>query len=152
MMRLWRDRRGVAALETGLVVSLLLLPLLSGVAGAGQALLTQFRLDRALHAALMHGWGDPSASTANLQAAALLGYGSDGPTMSSTVTIACYCITASTGARTTTTVACNGACSNGQIVGKYATVTASASFTPIMTVTWGGSAWNMSATGTARVQ
>ncbi len=150
---LWQDRRGVAALETGLVTAFLLLPLLSGVTGAGQALMTQQRLDRALHAALMRGWAAPGSANASiLQSAAQSGYGAGGATMTPTASIACYCITLATGARSNTTTACGTTCANGQVLGTYATVTASASFTPIITVTWGGAAWNLSATGTARIQ
>lgn len=152
MKRLLHDRRAVAALETGLVVSLLLLPLLSAVAGAGQALLTQFRLDRALHAALMHGWGAPTANAAVLRSAAQLGYGTASPAMTATASISCYCVTVATGIRESAEKPCTATCASGTVMGTYATVTATAAFAPILAVTWGRAAWTLSATGTARLQ
>ena len=146
------DRRAVAALETALVSSVLLVPLLSGLAGSGEALRVQQRLDRGLHAALMHGWATPATDVAGLQSAAQDGYGTDAPVLNATATIVCYCITLGTGARAATASSCGTQCSNGQVQGKYANMSVTATFTPAITIPWGVGTWNMSANGMARIQ
>ena len=152
MTGLWRDRRGVAALETAITMAFLLLPLLSGIAGAGQALMTQQRLDRALHAALMLGWGTGATSAADLKQAAQDGYGTGGAAMTPDATVACYCLATATGVRSNMAIACGASCANGEVQGTYATVTATASFTPILGEVFGSAAWNLSASGTARIK
>ena len=151
MKRLWRDIRGVAALETGIVLPLLLGPLMTLMAGAGQAMMIQYQLDRGLHSALLTAWGIPKAAVATIQTAAQNGYGTGGATMTSTVSYACSCISP-TGTHASGTVqACNTSCGGGQVIGTWVTVTNTASFSPVLGWTWGKGAWNLSATGTVRV-
>ncbi len=89
----WRDRRGVAAVEMALTVSLVLLPLCACLIVAGQALETQYRLTRAMHAGFMYAWRyptDPNLLT-NTQAAVQAAYG---PTTLATnaASPVCFCI------------------------------------------------------------
>ncbi len=150
MQRLWRDRRGVAALEMALITTFLLLPVTAGVIGSGQALLTQYRVDRALHAGLMYAWG--SANAGAIQTAAQFGGDATNLSISATATIACYCISP-TGTRATgAAVTCGNSCTSPQISASYATVNTSAGFTPIFPTPWGTSGWTLSATGTVRVK
>ena len=152
--RLRRDRRGSAGLEMAVVTTFLLLPITAGTIGAGQAILEQYRVDRALHAALIWTWGAPSDLMATVQTAAQNGYGSAPPTMTATATSACFCISP-TGTRATgISTTCGAACAtNGYVNGKWVTVNIASTFTPIFTSTWGSAAaWAMSATGTVRVQ
>ncbi len=147
------DRRGVAALEMALVSTFLLLPLTAGVIGSGQALLTQYRVDRALHSALVFAWGSPTATSATLQGAAQGGYGNGGAAVTVTASSACYCIPP-TGTRGSGSAAtCGGTCSvNGQVVGTWVTITTSAGFTPVFPILWTSASWTLSATATVRVQ
>jgi Flp pilus assembly protein TadG len=152
MKALWRDRRGVAALEMALITTFLLLPLTAGVVGSGQAILTQYRVDRALHAGLMYAWGLPTATTSAIQTAATAGSGANATTVSATASIACYCISPTGTRGGGTSVSCPGSCTSPQVVATYATVTTTAGFTPIFPTPWGTAAWTLSATGTVRVQ
>ncbi len=154
---LLRDRRGIAALETGIVLSALLLPMLAGIAGVGQATLLQYRVDRATHMGLLYAWGTPSTATAsNVVAAAQAGYGSSNTdTSTTTASIACYCLDQA-GTRTssnTTSVSCTGSCTtSGQVLGKWVTVATSISFTPVLAGSWSGGAWTLQNSSTVRIQ
>ena len=135
-----------------MVLPLLLGPLLTLMAGGGQAMLTQFRLDRALHAALMAAWYTPSLAPATVQAQAQLGYGAGSSPMTPTVTYACRCIVPTSTYASGIVTACNGTCGSGQVLGTWVTATMTASFTPLLTMTWGSGAWTLSSTGTVRVK
>lgn len=155
------DTRAVAAVEAGITLSVLLVPVLAAIVGAGQGLTLQYRLDRATHMGLLYAWGTPTgaATTANVVSAAQAGFGtasstSTAPTASISASLACYCLD-QTGTRTgstTTTVSCTGTCSGGQVLGKWITVTATSSFTPLLVGSWGGGAWTLKNTSTARIQ
>jgi Flp pilus assembly protein TadG len=152
MKALWNDRSGAAALEMALITTFLLLPLSAGLIGSGQALLTQYRVDRALHAALIYAWTAPTASSAALQSAAQGGYGAGGGTLATSASTACYCIDPTGSRASGTAVLCTGTCTAPQIVGTWVTVNASAVFTPVFPIPWTSAAWTLSATGTVRVQ
>ncbi len=154
--RLHQDRRGSAALEAAIVITALLAPLLALLVGVGQAMLTQYRVDRATHAALLYAWGTPATAmtTSNVTAAAQAGYGT-GSTMTPTAAISCYCMD-QTGTRvsaSTTAVSCTGTCSvSGQVLARWVTVTSSASFTPLLKGPWDGKAWTLQNSSTVRIQ
>lgn len=159
MTPILKDRRAIAAVETALVISFLLLPMMALITGSGQALLEQYRIDRGLHSGLMYAWGKPTAPQGEIQSAATSGYGSYTPAMTAVASIACYCITAPAASPATagtraggTTAVCGSTCPSGQTLGTWVTVTASTTFTPIFTLNWGSAAWPISATGTVRVQ
>ena len=147
-MALWPCRRGTAAVETALVLPFILLPLLFLMFGAGQALLVQSRLDRAMHAALLYAWGQPKATNAMLESAAAGGYGPSGPAMAPKVTgPVCFCVALATGARVNTPIPCGLDCLAGFVRGSYMTVTTSAEVSMMPAVTW-----QLSASGTVRVE
>ena len=157
--RLLHDRRGVAALEAGITLGALLVPLLAGLVGVGQALLLQYRVDRATHMGLLYAWGAGSAATAaQVQSAAQAGYGTgtgSGTAMTPTASLACYCMdqTGTRASSNTTPASCTATCSvSGQVLAKWVTLTSSASFTPVLVGAWTGGAWTISSTSTVRVQ
>lgn len=160
-MRTWRrlkhDRRAVAAVETGVVLAFFLAPLLAGVTGVGQAMLTQYRVDRATHAGLMAAWYAPTTVNAvDVQQAALSGYGTaNGDTLTPVASFACYCVDPA-GTRTagsTVPIACNGTCtSSSQVLGKWVTLNSTASFTPILFGSWSRTPWTLSASSTVRIK
>jgi Flp pilus assembly pilin Flp len=146
------DRRGVSALEFALVAPIFLL-LLAGTVELGGMLYTRFQLNSALSAAasytLLNGSALSESTAANLVAntAAIV---AGGTTSSVSVTVAvnkdyartlrngqlttsgspsdadrCYCPTG-TGATPNwgTAIACESACSNGSMAGKFITITA----------------------------
>lgn len=153
LLHLRRDRRGTAGLEMAIVATFLLLPITAGTIGAGQAILEQYRVDRALHAALIWTWGAPTDSASNVQTAAQSGYGSAPPSMTATASFACYCISPTATRASGVSTTCGAACAtNGYVNGKWTTVNVTSTFTPIFTSTWGSSVWSMTATGTVRVQ
>ncbi len=153
--RLLRDRRGVAAVEATMVISLVLVPLCLGVAAYGMVLADTARLDRALQAALFYIWSNPTGfTTSGVQTAAASGYDNTSyanasPALTVTATSACYCV--SSLAIKGSSVSCTGTCTSGT-VGTYVTVTASATFTLPVVVQSLTSPWTQSVSGTVRTQ
>ncbi len=153
MTRMLRDRRGVAAVEAGIVLALFITPLLSVMVGAGQGMLLQYRVDRALHTGLIYAsWATGSTATKPLvETAAQNGYGTAPPTMTATATYSCYCIP-NTGTRSgVASTACSTTCGTGTVLARYVALTTADTYTPIFTMNWGSAAWTISATGTIRV-
>jgi Flp pilus assembly protein TadG len=163
-LRTWRrgwlrDRRGVAATEAALAISLILMPLILGVIDYGALLAAEARLDRALQAAVYYVWNNPtsfttagisSAGTAGISSAANAGFGGASPTLTVTSTMACSCV--SSGYSPVSTVSCSGSCTSGQTVAAYVTITASASFTLPVAVSYLASPLSRSVSGTIRTQ
>lgn len=151
MKRVCASRSGSVSVETALVVSLILAPLCMGGIDIGMIMKTQARLDRALEAATLYAWNIGSSVTAtNIESAAQTGYGTGSPSLTTSATIACYCVTPA--ATSPTAVSCSGSCSSSNVLATYVTVTATTSLplpvpTPIFT-----SPMSLSASGTVRVQ
>lgn len=155
LRRLAADRRAVAGIETGLAMAFLLIPLLTVMTGTGLAMITQQRLDRALHGSLMTAWGMAgTAATTDVTAAATASYGSTSrPAMTPTAAISCLCIPTLGSRAQGTAVACSGTCStSGTVLATYVTSTVTASVPPILGMNWSKTAWALSATGTIRVK
>lgn len=160
-----RDRRGVAAVETALVGSFVLLPLMGGLVGIAQAVQVQNALDRGLHAGLLLAWAKPTLTTTTtptLQAAVTSAvqdaYGATTPVVTAAPSWYCMSPTGTRGSGTTTTS--GGTCTGSQVKSKYVTITVTAKFTPVVDVGingWsqaGGTAGlvSLSSTATVRVQ
>lgn len=150
--RLRRDRRGAIAVETALVLSFLLLPLLALLVDAGRALLLQYRVSRAMHSALIYAWGVPAAPTADVITAAQDGYGPTGPALTATASYSNLCILP-TGTRLLGVAPLSGnTCLAGQVLATWVNATTSTSFTPILPINWGTGAWAVSVSATVRVK
>ncbi len=160
MHTLGRDRRGVAAVEMALVATVLLLPLCAFTTEVGQALLTQYRLSRALHAGLMYAWGAPtSATVTTIQSAASAGFQTNGGTgpyesavMTPVASILYYCIDPTVGTHGASTVASStSTCPNGQVVGTWVNLSLSATIPTIFVNYKGSASWPLTIAGTVRI-
>lgn len=152
-------RDGVASIEAALGIALVLIPLCLGVIGLGMALVTADQLDRALQAAAFYAWANPgtasgwgstgSASLAAARSAALIAYGTAGPTPTVTASAAFYCVTAGY-AQVQPAVSYTTTCPSGDSLAIYLTVAASASVAPPGMPT--AAIIPLSVAGTVRVQ
>jgi Flp pilus assembly protein TadG len=149
--RLLRDRRGVAATEAAFATSLVLIPLSLIAIAYGAALADGARLDRALQAAIYYVWNNPTGFTTNgITNAAQAAFGTAAPTLTVNASSACSCV--SSGYSIVSSVACNGSCPNNETVATYLTITASASFTLPVTVSYLASPLSQSVSGTIRTK
>ena len=149
---LQRDRQGAIAVETALVLAVLLLPLMALLTDAGRGLLLQYRVSRAMHSALVYAWGVPAAPAADILTAAQDGYGVSTPTLTATASYSNLCISP-TGTRSSGSAPQSGnTCGSGQILATWVVATASTSFAPILPINWSTSAWTVSASATVRVK
>src|SRR6185437_10758386 len=141
--RLQRDRSGVAAVELGLVASMLvgiLIPMFDLGMGAYQKMRVQDAAEAGAQYALTHGYGS-AAITSAAQNATSLGAGvTVNPSQS------CNCITAGAiGAA----VACGSACADGSTAGTYVTVATQTTYS--LLVSYPGLTNPMTLAGTAVV-
>jgi Flp pilus assembly protein TadG len=126
--RLWSDRRGIAAVEFGLIAALLLVLGLAGIDG-GLALWTQTAVDRAAQAGADYADIQGSSDTSGISSAAA---GATSLTVTPNVSTYCGCASA-TGL---VVQACSTTCSGGATIGTYVSVTVSKNFTPILSWLW----------------
>jgi Flp pilus assembly protein TadG len=126
---LLRRDDGIVAVETALVMSFILVPLLLALWDVAQLALAQAQLDEALQDVLTY----VSASNSNagnatgITTAAQAAYGTGISVTTSTV---CYCVPTGTATPTSpTSVACAGSCASGNQFEKFLNVTVSASVT-----------------------
>jgi Flp pilus assembly protein TadG len=142
--RLRRDRSGIAAVELGLIASMLvgiLIPMFDLGMGAYQKMRVQDAAEAGAQYALEHGFS-VGAITSAAQNATALGVG-----VTVNPTQACNCITAgSIGAG----VACGSACADGSTSGTYVTVGTQTSYS--LLVSYPGLTNPMTLTGTAVVR
>jgi Flp pilus assembly protein TadG len=127
--RLWSDRRGIAAVEFGLLSAVLLALALAGIDG-GLAYWTQTAVDGAARAgadyADIHGSSDTSGIVSAATGATSLTVSVPAPTT--------YCGCASTTGLVVQ--ACNTTCSGGATIGTYVSVVVSKNYTPILSWLW----------------
>lgn len=148
-----RDRRGSVALETALVLSLCLLPLLYGTTALGPAVSTQMRLDRALHAAMLYAWATPGAASSGIQAAANKGYGVGDPAMTPPAASIGYACVSPTGTRQSgTPPGANGACPSNTVKATFVTVSLSATISVNLPLPASLATQTLTASGTVRQQ
>ena len=157
LARLWRDRRGVAAVEMALVSTFILIPATVLVIESGQALLTQYRLSRGLHAGLMFAWGLPlNATLSQIQNAANSGFqansspGYAATTVTSVATFSYYCIDPTVGIHYGAKQAANTTCTGGQVLASYVSLSLTATLPLIFPIYQGSTNWSLNVAGTAR--
>jgi len=156
-MRLWRDRRGVAAVEMALVSTFILIPVTVLVIESGQALLTQYRLSRGLHAGLMYAWELPSNATlSQIQSAASSGFqattapGYASTTVTPVASFSYYCVDPTVGIHYGAAQAANATCSGSQVLATYVSLTLTASLPLIFPIYMGSTNWSLNVAGTVR--
>ena len=144
LCRLGRDRSGAAAVELGLVSSMLI-GILIPMYDLGSAAYTQMRVQDAAEAgaqyALTHGYSSPAITTAAQAATSLAANVTAAPSQ------ACNCITSNT---IGTAVACASNCADGSKAGTYVTVGTTTSYSMLMS--YPGLTNPMTLTGTAVVR
>jgi Flp pilus assembly protein TadG len=142
--RLRRDRSGVAALELGLVASILvgiLIPTFDLGMGAYQKMRVQDAAEAGAQYALTNGFSVPAITSA-AQNATTLGAG-----VTVTASEACNCIT---GGAIGSSVACGSSCADGSTAGTYVTVATQATYT--LLVSYPGLTSPMTLNGSAIVR
>jgi Flp pilus assembly protein TadG len=137
MMRLSKllaDVSGVVSVETALIMSLILLPMLLGLADLAQLAQGKAKVDEALQDALTYISAGNSGNSAGITTAAQAAYGSGISVATSTV---CYCVSETTTTQPTmpTTVACTGSCSSSVLL-KFMTVTVSNSINILFPISY----------------
>jgi Flp pilus assembly protein TadG len=154
------DEGGSIALETALVMTFFLVPLVLGMTDLGLVFMTRAQLDQGLQAALFYAWyNNPTVVTnANVQAAAIAGVGQTSQTPTATVTQTNYCVTSPTGSNAngtptgSTRATYATACTGSTIPATYMTVTVSVTLTLPVTVPYLANPVTLTSTGTARIQ
>jgi Flp pilus assembly protein TadG len=151
LRRFRRDRRGVAALETALAVSLVVLPLCAGLVVAGQALQLQYRLTRAMHAGFIYAWRNPTASNTAIQSAVQAAI----PTLtlySNAASNLCFCIPPNgTIIQSNGSFACGTqTCSNGTVLSVWVSIVVGGTYSPLFP--FPGLPTSVQSGGTVRLQ
>ena len=149
LRRLWRDRRGIAMVEFGLVSGILCTMAL-GVVDFGVGLWSQMELQNAVDAGaqyvMWYQWNQSGITSAVQNATKMSLGGSSGNTVS--VTQACACPDSTGGIIAAT---CGTSCSQGgATASNYITITANYSYSTIFT--WPGISNPMTLSATAVVQ
>lgn len=143
---LWRNEHGASAVEFALISSVLVFLLLAAT-DLALAIYTRAKIGNAARAgteyAAIYGWNSSGISTAVTSATSL----------NVTATPSTYCGCASTSGVTQQT--CGSTCAAGGSTGTYVSVTAAASYKPVLNAMWGSiltnNALNMSATSVTRI-
>lgn len=143
---LWRNERGVSAVEFALISSVLVFLLLAAT-DLALAIYTRAKIGNAARAgaeyAAIYGWNSSGISTAVTSATSL----------NVTATPSTYCGCANTSGVAQQT--CGSTCTLGGSTGTYVSVTAAASYRPVLNAMWGSiltnNVLNMSATSVTRI-
>jgi hypothetical protein len=115
-----------------LAVSLVVLPLCACLIVAGQALYTQYRLTRAMHAGFIYAWRYPNATDAAIESAVQAAI----PSVTlgaNTASNLCFCIPPNgTIFQSNGSFACGSqTCSNGTILSVWVSIVLSANYSPL---------------------
>ena len=128
VVAIWRERRGIAAVEFALVAPILL-ALMVGIIDLGFAFSAQIKVQLAAQAgaryAQLHGFDTAKISTAVTSATALSVSASPAPTQS------CGCVSGNS-VSLSGTPPCTTTCSNGLTAGTYVQVSAQSTYQPIL--------------------
>jgi Flp pilus assembly protein TadG len=145
LRRLLSAADGVVAVETALVCSLLLVPMLLGLWDVARIAMSTAELDEALQDAITYVAATNSTSSSAITTAAQAAYGNSISVSSSTV---CYCVPTGTSTPTSpSSVSCTGSCSSGNSLEQYVSITVSTTVTIPFSVPYLGSSMALSSTG-----
>jgi Flp pilus assembly protein TadG len=150
---LGRDRRGSVTVESALVFTFVLMPMMVLGIGFGLALTAWSQVNLVEQSVMYMVWNNPATATAaQISSFVQASYGAAKPAVTVNASTACYCI-APTGTRTAgTSVSCSGSCSNGQVLATYLQVTVAATQVLPMSVPLLDNPFVASASGTVRIQ
>lgn len=142
---LLRDDDGVVAVETALVSSLILIPLLLGLSDVAQLAIAKARVQEALQDALTYVAATNSTSSAQITSAAQAAYGSSISVSSSQ---ACYCVATGTTTPTMpTSVSCTASCLPGTTLAQFERITVSQTVQILFSVQYLASSVTIASTG-----
>jgi Flp pilus assembly protein TadG len=145
LARLLGARDGNAAVEFSLaapVLTIMLVPMVDIGMGVYQQMQVQDAAQAGAQYAMAHGWNSSSIQSAVTSATALSVSATPAPSKS------CGCPDGSSVSAAT----CGSTCSDGQPAGSYVTVSAQATYTPLLPYPAMGSSVTLSAQATARIQ
>jgi Flp pilus assembly protein TadG len=146
--RLLKAKDGAVAVETALVSSLILVPLLLGLWDVAQIAMAQAQLDEALQDAITYVAATGSTSSSSITTAGQAAYGS---AISVSSSQACYCVNTTTTTPTApTSVSCTGTCSSGSME-QFMSITVSTTVTMPFPVPYLGSTIALSSSGNAQI-
>ena len=142
---LLRARDGNAAVEFSLavpVLAIIFVPLVDIGMAVYQKMQVQDAAQAGAQYAMLHGWNSSAIQTAVTSATALSVSASPAPSKS------CGCPDSSA----VTAAACGSTCSDGRTAGTYVTVSAQATYAPLLPYPLLGSSVTLAAQATARIQ
>jgi Flp pilus assembly protein TadG len=150
LRHLLHDRSGVASLEAGILIAVLLVPLCGGIADAGLILMSWMRVNRAERAALLYAWG-VGANTGGMLTAATTAFGGPAPSVSATA--ACYCLPSNqTWNRSKAqAVSCGSTCTSGDTLTEFVSITVGTTVALPVPVPFFASSYTVSSTSVGRV-
>ena len=138
---------GSLSVETALVMSFILVPMMLGLWDVAQIGFGQSQVQEALQDAMTY-VAAGNTGTSGITTAAQSAYGTSVTVTTSTV---CYCVkTNSTSATAPTSVTCGGSCGTGNDLEQFMTITVSKTVTIPFTVPYLGSSITVRSTGQVR--
>ena len=148
LRRFLQARDGAVAVETALVCSLLLVPLLLGLWDVAQLAMSQAQLDEALQDATTYVAYNNNATAAQITSAAQGAYGNSISVSSGTV---CYCVSTTSSSPTApTSISCTSSCGSGYQFEQFMSITVSTTVAIPFAVPYLGSSTTLSSTGQVR--
>ena len=147
-----RCRRGVAAIEAGLIGSAVLVPMGLGAVQFGLLVSVQSGLDTALQGALQQLWHDGTLVTSSVNTAANKSWGNRPQTLTvAAPTTTCYCLADTDTRGSSPAVACGTTCGSSTKLAKYVTLTVSSVVPLIVPLPMLASNNTLTATATVRL-
>jgi Flp pilus assembly protein TadG len=145
---LLQDEKGAIAVETSLVTSLILVPMLLGIWDIAQVGFGQAQVQEALQAAVTYVAAGNSGNAAGITSAAQTVYGTSMNVSTNTV---CYCVSTTSSSLTTpSTVSCTSSCGSGNDFEQFMTISVSKSVTIPFSVPYLGSSVTVKSSGSVR--
>jgi Flp pilus assembly protein TadG len=145
--RLAKDKSGSIAVETALVMSFVIVPILLGLWDVAQIGLGQTQVQEALQDAITYVAAGNSSNTSGITSAAQSAYGTS---ISVSASAVCYCVSTSS-VTMPTAVSCTGStCSSGGDFEQFMTITTSKTVAIPFTVPYLGSSVTVTSTATVR--
>jgi Flp pilus assembly protein TadG len=148
LLRFCRSQSGSVSVETGLVTSFVLVPVMLGLWDVAQIGLGQAQVQEALQDAVTYVAAGNSSNTSGITSAAQAAYGTS---MSVSTSTACYCVQTGTSSPTAPTSAtCGGSCGSGNDLEQFMNITVSKTVAIPFSVPYLGSTITVKSTGQVR--